>query len=720
VIAFDGVRSKKLMWLAKKLFEQLRALGTIRKATVFDGFRVDALRLDEIEKANITAPTGLKVIASGDDGVYVWEFDHIFGGCSGAFRCHTLNDNLGLYVYKSTILRGGDGLKLSPITQKIIDPVDMTYWWMRDHLGNLIYTPTHNARPVLLPVGAQEMVCRGLSIMQRPYTDGSFTGLRPHSVELLFHPYGPDAPAAVPPLAYPVSSGRRSITTESDYSILHAWLLQLLPSQVVRGVRTTQGTFNFYNADFSSSTISPYRTVATVWDGYWGMWNSLTPEEQAGFDFADFTGRYVRTDITWTDLPADLVETLNHADNRNVAGTIFVLGNYAYALGKDDPVKVLTITKPNGAFEFFQITETLDCDPESPGFDPLCYFVDDNPTTREWKLFYTIYEDGPDPQFPATGATITTVTAEGCLGVLHHLYELQYGAYDPPTVNAVLEEVPAGWVYTDPVDLTSLDFKVSWARATLTFERLCSYPNVNNPDTAHYDSVMFHGPNGVYSWDRIYSEAVGGVPETFEEPTKYGVTGILVHFGATGLSLVDCYVPPEVGTIGVRPLVTYAGEGLYSCVCEKVGATLVADFDEVQALALYYGSPFTGWYKLPMPVAADGETVVLKHVRPVLLNSEKSTFLGIIRKETIVEGETIERYFPAILDFVNSREENAWITLAEIIFPDTVEKSQRLIWDLSPYGNGGLPRLLSNYLSPPPVVEQQYIVDNSYYENKAH
>jgi len=214
-----------------------------------------------------------------------------------------------------------------------------------------------------------------------------------------------------------------------------------------------------------------------------------------------------------------------------------------------------------------------------------------------------------------------------------------------------------------------------WRMAKRMLEQLLPHPNSNF--LIPYDSVMFHAHDGlIYTWTR-----------------KYGA----VYFSSTGLFSATISVPVEVSSEdGVRPDITYAGAfesgNLYLCICNKVKESV---------RAVYYGSPFTSWVKLPG--TDTGQTLV--HVRPVKVTPDEIVLLGVIQETIEVETVPTDIYSLAFL---------RWQMIAEVPTTALWQKLGRLPFtasdndnfSVSLFGVGQFVDDLESYLSPPPTLPQ--------------
>ena len=213
---------------------------------------------------------------------------------------------------------------------------------------------------------------------------------------------------------------------------------------------------------------------------------------------------------------------------------------------------------------------------------------------------------------------------------------------------------------------TDVDVYASWSDARRMLEQLAS-AIPNNAFSIPYDSIMFHSHAGdVYVWSRTYGT---------------------VKFTTTGLFSSSISVPSEVdATVGVRPEITYAGtyDGtpLYLCICNRVK-------EEIEAV--YYGSPFVSWTKLPG--VPDGYTLV--HARPVKVTPTEIHLIGVVMRD--VEPVYNFAYLKWIPDSVE-----LWKVLGQL--PFTVQSDDNFAVCL--YGEGQLVKDLAIYQTPPMILPE--------------
>jgi hypothetical protein len=214
--------------------------------------------------------------------------------------------------------------------------------------------------------------------------------------------------------------------------------------------------------------------------------------------------------------------------------------------------------------------------------------------------------------------------------------------------------------------LATVDVYASWNDARRMLEQL-SDAIPNNYFTVPYDSIMFHSHAGeVYTWTRHYGA---------------------VKFTPTGLFSASISVPSEVdATVGVRPEITYAGTynevPLYLCICNRVK-------EEIEAV--YYGSPFVAWTKLPG--VPDGYTLV--HARPVKVTPTEIHLIGVVMRDV----EPVYNF--AYLKWIPGSVE-LWKVLGQL--PFTVQSDDNFAVCL--YGEGQLVKDLAIYQTPPMILPE--------------
>lgn len=217
---------------------------------------------------------------------------------------------------------------------------------------------------------------------------------------------------------------------------------------------------------------------------------------------------------------------------------------------------------------------------------------------------------------------------------------------------------------------------IDWSKAERLLHQIFVWPNFT--DGQPHDSVMFHSADTVFSWSRAY----GGV-----------------EIGTTGMRRVALFMPPEVrDNKGVRPEITYAGNGLYCCVCDNVGHNV---------LAVYVGTPFIEgqWTQLPLlPGEWAAKASVILHVRPITIQAERVALLAVVRE---LDENGTPRFLLTVAD-----NTPAACTLSKISVIPAEDEDELRRFAVTLYGNGKYVQLLQEYLSPPAAVPQTLYREN--------
>jgi hypothetical protein len=149
-----------------------------------------------------------------------------------------------------------------------------------------------------------------------------------------------------------------------------------------------------------------------------------------------------------------------------------------------------------------------------------------------------------------------------------------------------------------------------YAAGREAFRCLFPYPNVSNSAGEVPDSTMFHSPTAAYTWAR-----------RFTREALLAGEATAVMWSLAGLEKVVIKLPQVVlDTPGVRPDITYAGDGLYCCVC--------CNYYTVDGV--FVGSPLTGWAAVALPQPVGAETLLVRHIRPVKVTASDVWLIGVI------------------------------------------------------------------------------------------
>jgi hypothetical protein len=280
------------------------------------------------------------------------------------------------------------------------------------------------------------------------------------------------------------------------------------------------------------------------------------------------------------------------------------------------------------------------------GDTPTEAWFGDHPEHEEWRMFISVM--------------VKDLTEETSTNVVLHSSSQFFSILDDKSINTLLDEDGYYWNGV----MAALSYFFSWPNSP-------GLINIINAWKPH-DSIMFHGPDSIYSWTR----AAGAV-----EIATNGIFGTFL------------VMPPEVDSIeGVRPDISYSGEGLYFCACNELGKKIHA---------VYYGSPFSGWTKLNDPPG------VLMHVRPVVVTGEIIRLIGVV-KDTLPDGTEVYRFS------CFSKESGGigkWSLLA--ILPFEVGAADNFASCL--YGDNPMVTSLINFPSPPAATPQNIVGPYSSY-----
>lgn len=403
MIFVDGIRSLKRKWYADKLLRILEDLDLYSKVVMWDGFRFAVSAIGGLKKATITAPMGVVVFCCRDNDVVA---------CSAEYWLSVVSTDRALFC---TNLDTG----VNTIFQYVLSP---------DSEVNVAeiapsYSATmSNARPVLIPLGNSEYLFASVSVARAGSSViaesvlGAFLGDNSHRT-------------------------RKAFVIESDSSVLARQLVQPLPSNFFRAVRTQISTM------FNEETTSIELVLGTIW----------TAETMDDFDRINIKSPTVWRILPEAPMPEELYYALVVPNPAKVRGQ--ALGSYAFSPSKD------------GLITLISCVSTVNLSPDLSGY---FYDADDNIiyANRKWRLFYSIYD----------GETSTLVTADKFMTVLDTLANNQ--------------------ILTGGTDISNPGVDVDWDMANEMLGTLFPYPNTGH--VIPHDYVMFHSATHAYTWTRHY------------------------------------------------------------------------------------------------------------------------------------------------------------------------------------------------------------------------
>lgn len=543
MIRTDGNRSLQRMWFAKKKLAQIIEMDIPAKAAILDGFLIKVNQQDDITGGFIMAPMGLRVYCSKDTGVFCCNADFWGGIIKPGVPLALIDANLGdyarvmtlnEYAVPSVLKQSGDYIKnrlyqdaetgekfyadsatemTGPAYEYSISRIDPYVYGLPgspDWTTAIFFTSSPltyywsatNCRPVSFPLYDSEGGVLTVSVRNLRNKEAEL----PKTYEMQIQGYQGNGSALT----------RRGWSHEQEKNNIASNVTFNLPSHIVRSVLTFQGPL--LNKIPNSFDIS----LATVFEGNWDIWDLLSEEEQKAQKLMDSRLRWVPSSAVFANI---LPELLSEMQMSSISYSS-VVGSYAYSLDKAEGMTLLTA--------MFTIPGTS------------CDIVEGE--NRKWRVYYTLYQDGPDLQNPELGRTVSTVTADQILGVLDLLYLeshpgkgfTEIGYTNPVEFAAfpsIFRSVPPDYVPGDSVDLSDVKFDMhtqrSYANIFTIFGAHLAYPNSRSVSRCRSDSIMFHGPDGVYSWTRQYGIKADG-------------TCRLIKFGTTGLEIVPCSMPQEI------------------------------------------------------------------------------------------------------------------------------------------------------------------------------
>jgi len=650
MIRTDGVRSLRLKQFAGRKLSQIIDIDVPSKTLIFNGFTISVHQQDDINGGYVKAPMGLRVICSNDKGIKCFTADFFSGAVEGRADMYAVDLSVSsgatlTSLFNKTEVSETEISTLFPYIYGEVGSYDFTY------LGSLgsYYWRATNCRPVTFPLFNSEGFIFTVSLTRA----NGYNSSTIYEAQLLG--YGTNGSGII----------RTGWARETDQNPVSAPCVFNLPSLVLRSVATYQGSIFNIVAPQSAS-------IATVFEGTWDVWAALSDQEKENQNIITTSVRHITSDVVFVDVLPAVVYNITNPNGYNYNS---IIGSYSYSLGQDKGVNLLTA----------MFTSVTDMTTLIAGFEDI-----------KWIIYYTLYQDGPNKSNPGLGSTVHTVTLGEMASVLDLLFSQAndgvvapaYSYVDGTSVDrdfvSMFASVPISYTPGDPIDLSTgspdLYTNYSVARIFGMLGAHMAYPNSRLVSKSRSDSIMFHGPLGVYSWTRKYGVAPDGSCR-------------LVLFGTTGLELIHCFMPIEVTTtLGVRPNITYAGNNLFFCICERVSAETTDEVVVNEVTAIYTGSPFSGWSKSP---EFTGGTLL--HARPVSLTPETLVVFGVC--ETANEaGITARR-----ATFLDTSNENTKWTLLSVI---PTEGGDGDIWDISLYGDGPYVQMLQSYLSRPHTVPQ--------------
>lgn len=593
MITFDGDRSLKRKWFAKKQLAIIQEIDVPAKVINWDGFTFRAWQQGEdLNGGRVTAPMGAVVACSSADGIKIAVADYWAGGFNAEQDLYVVFKDLGVSGEFTTFFNGPIDIPPDPVpedyepeyfTVKFTPEIGSSWFGLIDgDTGgpDTVNVPNYPCSPVLMSwQGEAYNIMLSATVKYDLDENGVYDWIR--------HVFEKNT-------SFYCASGQQ-------LNRLNCVARQIEYADAYDPMRTYQKTgtdrYTSYHGAWLYDFVDSVKVVGYHIDVTSGTVDNIQFNE-----------------ILNTDMPSELRSILINTVNDSSCEPI---GSYA--------TDTMFFHAVNASAHLYSWGRE-DCE--------VTDYYDANPDKTKWRLFYSMTIDG----------TVYLVNCDQFAGLLNSLS---------------LNGTTGDW----------------YAEQRMFSQLVAAYPNCNW--LVPSDSVMFHAHDGnLYTWTRPYGA---------------------VQITTTGISVATISVPIEVsGEDGVRPEITYAGTfdtvPTYLCICNKVK-------EEVKAV--YVGSPFDTWTKLPGVESG----LTLFHVRPVKVTPTSIFLIGVIKETVTIEGVSTDYYNFASLswsidDGVPSTA--LWNKMGRL--PFTVSDNDNLQVGL--YGDDSRVNELAAYLTPPPIMPQ--------------
>lgn len=154
MITFDGDRSLKRRWFAKKKLAQIKEMDIPSTCPIWNGFRFKVWQLGEIDGGRITAPMGAVVACSTQDGIKITTADYWTGGFNPAQDLYVMFKDLGVAGEFTTFFNGQVPIETGYYPVKFLPAVNQSYFGLinGDIVGpDTVLITDYSCAPVLLP-----------------------------------------------------------------------------------------------------------------------------------------------------------------------------------------------------------------------------------------------------------------------------------------------------------------------------------------------------------------------------------------------------------------------------------------------------------------------------------------------------------------------------------------------------------------------------------------
>ena len=154
MITFDGDRSLKRRWFAKKKLAQIKEMDIPSACPIWDGFRFKVWQLGDIDGGRVTSPMGAVVACSTQDGIKIAVADYWAGGFNPAQDLHVMFKDLGVAGEFTTFFNGQISIDTGYYPVKFLPAVNQSYFGLinGDTVGpGTVLVADYSCSPVLLP-----------------------------------------------------------------------------------------------------------------------------------------------------------------------------------------------------------------------------------------------------------------------------------------------------------------------------------------------------------------------------------------------------------------------------------------------------------------------------------------------------------------------------------------------------------------------------------------
>lgn len=644
MITVDCERSRKRLVFAKRMIASLRETGLTASSNVIDGFLITASKLDDIESAKIKAPAGLVVACSDRNMLWLSVTDSWTGAFSSAYSNYfTFQDELRF----AEINLGQSAWALKNLSRPYFTlerkPVGLG---LMDNATNLGPYYSQPSTPVLFPFKSAEA-------FRLVATDAAFLDF--NNNEEPDFPYD-SVQSAWFPIGYPGDYLKDVRLEDGDLG------KKTLETGLVANSRANMEQVVFslsseWQVVVSSYYVDYYENKHIAYSHIKRAINEETNKREVEISHTWFN------DLTTVELGMpETLYTLMHDIQRT---TLRRHGSFVFKATDGDAVTL--------SLAGFPLVE------DALYSNTINQYFSDNAAQRKWRAFMCYTK----------GDTKVLINSDQFLSLLNSMALNGGLGTDQYADGEVSPEIERLLLMLHNICPTTY-LAVGWGT-------LGPWGN-NRYARVPCDSVTFNGHDDcIYTWTR-------------------GLEGSgCVKFDETGIHAATLLVPEEVtNEVSVRPDISYAGSfsvdevttHIYFCACVKMIPSSLTNEDTEpasQVKAVYYGSPFTSWIKLPeVP-----ENCILVHVRPIELTLDSVFLLGVIRVTLPDETEV----FRAAMLKMTFTDPKPWRLLGQLPF----DLSYHNTFAISFYGDAVLTAQQERYPQQPIALPQRSVIPYSGY-----